>query len=107
MDIDTHNTCQDSDGAQDKESVPSAVVDLRDGSAPTNPGMPEGGWPASCLRPPTQLFDPHEPELVRLMDTASFPAGLFKATEALVVLRSLGLQSTLSWPGFVCVCVCV
>ena len=35
------------------------------------------------------------------MDVASFPAGPFKTTTALVVLRSLGLQSTLSWAGLI------
>ena len=56
---------------------------------------------AASLRTPSSLFDPDEPELVSLLDVASFPAGPFKTKTALMVLRSLGLQSTLSWGGLI------
>lgn len=53
------------------------------------------------LYKPSELFDPHEVELVTLLDVTFFPIPTFQRDDVLVFLRSLGLQSSLDWHGVI------
>eukprot|EP01038_Epipyxis_sp_PR26KG_P006758 gene6758-9260_t len=48
-----------------------------------------------------ELFDPADEELSSLLDTSFFPIKSFCRVDILVLLRSIGLQSSLQWPGII------
>lgn len=53
------------------------------------------------LYKPCELFDPMDKELRDLLDVRFFPSEHFYKEESLVVLRSLGLQTSIEWPGVI------
>ena len=62
--------------------------------------LPALGEPPRMCRA-CDLFDPHVSSLRLILDDSFFPSPPFQQEEALVLLRSLGLQGSLDWPAVV------
>jgi hypothetical protein len=86
----------DADADADTDATGDDGLDGEDEAFPTLGGRGE----ASLCRP-GQLYDPRDAELRSLLGEAALPAPAFRREDILVHLGTLGLRTSLDWPGIV------